>query len=107
MPNTCGPFGTIVIEIRWLNSQKLGFITQTRVRAEHTLFWGVFCAHTGLGEKFEIMVFQTPYFADRLVFYYIIGEHIARWCDRTRKSMLSQFSGLWNNAIIWHYFWRR
>ena len=83
-----------------MNSQKHGFVNQNRARAEHTPKWGVFCARTGLDEKFEIMVVQPPYFAGRSVFYHIIGQHIKRWCERTEKSMLNQFSGLWIKAII-------
>ena len=85
MPSSHGPSCTIVGAIRRLNSQKHGFATQNRVRAKHTPIWGVLCAHTGLGGKFEIMVVQPPYFAGRLVFYYAIGEYIARWCERTKK----------------------
>ena len=100
MPSPHGPSDTIVGEIWRLNSQKHRFVTQNRVCAEHTPFWGVLCARTGLGEKFEIMVVQPPYFAGRPVFCHTIGRHIKSWCQRTEKSMLSQFSGLWINATI-------
>ena len=56
MLNAHGLSGMIVGEIRRLNSQKHGFATQNRMRAEHTPFWGVFCALTGLGEKFHGVV---------------------------------------------------
>ena len=102
MPSAHGASDTIVGAIRGLNSQKHGFATQNRVRAKHTPFGGVFCARTGWGGKFEIMVVQPPYFVGSLVFYYAIGEHITRWCVRAKKSMLSRFSGPWNNATIWH-----
>ena len=80
MPSPLGPSDTIVGEIWRLNSQKHGFVIQNRARAEHTPKWGVFCARTGLGEKFVIMVVEPPYFAGRLVFWYAIGGHITCWC---------------------------
>ena len=102
MLSVCGLFGTIVDKIRRLNSQKHGFVSQKSVRSKYIPFWGMFCARTGLGEKFEIMVVQPLYFAGRPVFCHKIGRHIKSWCQRTgtEKSMLSQFSGLWINTTI-------
>ena len=80
MLSVCGLSDTIVDKIWRLNSQKHGFFSQKSVRAKYTPFWGVFCARTGLGEKFEILVVEPPYFAGRLVFWYAIGGHITCWC---------------------------
>ena len=41
----------IVNETWTLNDQYFVFYIQNRARATHTSFWGVFCAHTGLGAK--------------------------------------------------------
>ena len=101
-PSPQGPLDTIACAIWALNSQYFVFATQNSVRAKHTPFWGVFCAHTGLGGKSGIMVVQPPYFAGRLVFYYVIGGHTTRRCVSTKKLILSRFSALWNNATIWH-----
>ena len=83
-----------------LNSQYFVFATQNRVRAKHMPFWHVFCASTGLCEKYAITGVQLPYCAGSRVFCYVTGRNTICWCLSTKKSIASRFSGLWNNAQI-------
>ena len=48
-------------EIWELNSQYFVFCMQTRVRTEYIPKWDVFCAHTVLVDKYEILGVQRAY----------------------------------------------
>ena len=50
-------------EIWELNSHYFVFCMQTRVRTKHIPKWHMFCAHTVLGGKYEILGVQPPYFS--------------------------------------------
>ena len=63
-----GPLDTIVNEIWALNDQYFVFYIQNRARTTHMPFWDMFCAHTGLHEKVEIIGVQLQYFAESLPF---------------------------------------
>ena len=61
MPPCCISKYSTDCEIWELNSQYFVFCMQTRVRTEYTPKWDVFCAHTVLIDKYEILGVQRAY----------------------------------------------